>query len=174
MELFKELSEITKIDERHVLLGQVTGWTLELERLHSVLADIELHTEVPVEIRGQFNVAKNMALYTYFCYSLAPEVHMKTYSVMELALRTLFNDEKTNFKALVRRALDKGLLSDAGFRHVENDQENSYCKRLVDVLPSLRNAAAHGSTMLVPDCVGHIEKCADFINQLFPNDATDA
>lgn len=71
VESFKGLGEIAEIDERHLLLGQITGGILDLGRLHAVLADIDLKEVVPLEIRGQFNVARNMALYTYFCYSLA-------------------------------------------------------------------------------------------------------
>ena len=97
---------------------------------------------------------------------------MKTYSVMELALRTRLGDRKTKFKTLLRRAVEGGLVSDRGFRHVPPDPNNSYCKSLVEVLPSLRNTAAHGSTMLAPNCLGHVEKCADFVNQLFVTDAS--
>ena len=35
-------------------------------------------------------------------------------------------------------------------------------------MPSLRNSKAHGSSMLVGDCLNHISVCADFVNQLFP------
>jgi hypothetical protein len=35
-----------------------------------------------------------MAIYTYFMYSLAPEVQMKTYSVMEMALREFYGGDK--------------------------------------------------------------------------------
>ena len=170
MEQIKEFNEITRIDERHVLLGQMTGGILALEKLHSAVSAIELRSEVPSEIRGQFNVARNMTLYSFFCFSLAPEVRMKSYSVMELALRTRFGDRETHLKNLVRRAVDRGLLLDRGFRHLEEDPENSYSRSLIDVLPSLRNEAAHGSTLVTPDCLGHIEKCADFVNQIFVNE----
>lgn len=170
MERFKEFNEITRIDERHLLVGEITGGILALEKLHAALAVINLRSEVPSEIRGQFNVARNMALYSFFCLSLAPEVHMKSYSVMELALRTRFVDRRTNLKALVRCAVDRGLLLDRGFRNVNDDPSNPYSRSLIDVIPSLRNEAAHGSTLLVPDCLGHIEKCADFVNQLFVNE----
>lgn len=168
MEQFKDLKDLTNIDEQHLLLGEITGFVIDLDKLHTELSRIELITKVPDEIRGQFNVSRNMALYTYFLYSLAPEVHMKTYSVMELALRTRFNDRKSNFKTLIRRAVKEKLISDNGFRIAKNNsRENHYCNSLIDALPDLRNELAHGSTILVPDCIGHIENCADFINQIF-------
>ncbi len=159
------------MDQAHHQLVQITGRFLPLAKRHEVLASIELHDGVPSPVVGQFNVARNMALYQHFHYALAPEVQMKTYSVIELALRTRFNieeDERRTLAPLLRRALRAGLLRDAGFRHLESpDPENSYSKRLPEVLPKLRNFSAHGSTDLTPDCIGHIEKCADLINQLF-------
>lgn len=150
-------------------MGQVTGGVLSLEKFHSAISKIHLNPNAPESVQGQFNVARNMALYTYFMYSLAPEVHMKSYSVMEMALRKFYgDDERTNLKTLVRKAVEAGKIQDKGFRHVPNDPENSYSKKFVDIYPSLRNTMAHGTSMLVPQCIGHIEKCADFVNQLFP------
>lgn len=167
METFKAYTEILKMDERHGLLGQVTGQVLSLPGLHEALEGITLHDAVPESVQGQFNVARNMALYSYFCYSLAPEVQMKTYAVTELALRERLNGGKRGLRSLLKQAVDDGLLSDAGFRHVPHNPENPYVKSLPKVLSSLRNSAAHGSTLLLPQCVGHIEKSADLINQLF-------
>lgn len=168
MEKYIDYEKITEIDQRHILLGQITGGVINLRKLHNVLGNIEVNSSAPEDIRGQFNVARNMALYTFFCYSLAPEVHMKTFSVMEMALRHYYKgDTKTNLKKLVGNVVAEGVVCDNGFRHVPNDSKNPYSKTFVDVFPNLRNTMAHGTTMLVPDCIGHIEKCADFVNQLF-------
>lgn len=168
MEKYKSLEEITLMDERHGLMDAVRGGETSLEAIHSYVATIELDSSVPEFVKSQFDIARNMSLYTYFCYSLAPEVHMKSYSVMELAIREYFGkDEKTNLKTLVKRAVDLGIITDKGFRHVADDSNNKYSKVFADSFPKLRNNSAHGTTMLVPDCIGHLEKCADFINQLF-------
>lgn len=169
MEEFKTLEKLTEIDERHLLEAQITGGVLSLKKLHAALSQVTLNDCAPEAVRSQFNVARNMAVYTYFCYSLAPEVHMKTFSVMEMALRIFYGgDEKTNLKALVGRAVEQGCLTDSGFRVANDDPENSYCKELVSIFPKLRNSLAHGSSMLVPNSVEPVEICADFINQLFP------
>lgn len=170
METFKSYAEIQRIDQAHVLLEQITGYIVSLPRLHAALSEIELHGGVPQDVHGQFNVARNMALYTYFHYALAPEVQMKTYTVIELALRYRFpNMASRTLAPLLQKSIAQGLLKDSGFRHLRTiDPENSYSRSLVQVLPALRNSSAHGSTNLTPDCVGHIEKCADLINQLFP------
>lgn len=169
MEELKKLEELTTIDERHILLGHITGRMHSIESLHQAVSSITLHPGVPDEIIGQFNVARNMALYQYYCYSLSMEVRLKTYTVIELALKRRANSgTKLMLKALVQMAVEERWICDAGFRHVMNPQpDNPYCHNLIQVLPDLRNAAAHGSTDLTPDNVGHLEKCADFINQLF-------
>jgi len=170
MEQFKAFEEIGQIDQGHILLGKMTGYVISLPKLHAALAEINLHEGVPEGVRGQFNVARNMALYTYFHYAMAPEVQMKTYSVIELALKRRFpHMSKKTLSPLLKEAVAHGLLKDAGFRHLSvQDPANGYSQSLITVLPDLRNSAAHGSTSLTPDCIGQIGICADLVNQLFP------
>lgn len=173
MEKFKDLSEIMQIDPKHLALGRITGSVLNLELFHEILSEETLNASVPEEIQGQFNVARNMAVYTYYFYALAPEVHLKTYTLIEHALKLKAGSrgERLMLKRLVKLAVNEGWIADSGFRHIEDpSSENEYCKSLIEVLPDLRNSKAHGSTMLVPDCVHHVKICADFINQLFPQE----
>jgi hypothetical protein len=169
MEEFKKFDEILVMDEKHHLLSALTGTIPILEKVHKAISEIQLSDQVPVEIVGQFNVARNMALYCYFFYALAPEVHLKTFTVIELALKTRIRSEKPKTLApLLKEAIKRGLISDAGFRHISNpDPSNSYCKSLLEILPMLRNSSAHGSTNLMPEFFDHLYICADFVNQLF-------
>lgn len=169
MEQFKSFDQITTIDEAHVSWAHVTGRVISLPHLHAQLAGIELHDGVPDDVRGQFNVARNMALYYFFHYAMAPEVQMKTFAVIELALKQRFPESVGKSLAwLLKKAVNSGLLKDAGFRHLDDPSpENLYCKSLLETLPALRNESAHGSTYLAPGCVWQIERCADLINQLF-------
>lgn len=171
MEELKSLEELIQMDEKHRLIGAVCGSVPNLEGMHRYLAQETLNDEVPDEIKGQFNVAKNMALYSYFFYALSPEVHLKTYSVIEHALRLKAKPKgRKMLKALLNHALSQGWISDKGFCHIKNPSpSNEWCKSMVEAIPSLRNSKAHGSTMLVGDCLHHISTCADFINQLFPD-----
>lgn len=166
---FKRLDQLTQIDESHVLMAQVTGRVLDINLLYRAVEPIELGVAVPDDIRGQFNVAKNMALYTYFCYVLAPEVQLKTFTVIELALRRRAgNPQGKTLRPLLKLAVSAGWIRDAGFRHIENPlPSNPYCHSLIDTLPALRNDSAHGSTNLTPDTVWYLERCADLVNQLF-------
>ncbi len=152
----KRFGELTQIDEMHVLLGQVTGSQIDLVQLYACVASIELHDGVPESVRGQFDVARNMALYTYFFYALAPEVQHKTYTVIELALRLrAAAKRKLTLRPLLERAVRERCIEDSGFRHIENPQpDNPYCRSLPTTLPDLRNTSAHGSSDLSPDCTG--------------------
>lgn len=170
MEEFKTLSEWTEMDEKHRLMVAVCGAVPDLEKMHQLLSEERLNEAVPDNIKGQFNVARNMALYTYFFYALAPEVHLKTYTLIEHALKVKASSPKRLMLGeLLRMAVNKGWISDSGFRHLNNPGENNeWCKSLENVLRNLRNSQAHGSTLLVGDCLHHVRVCADFINQLFP------
>ena len=169
-EELKSLEVLTKMDEKHRLMGAVCGAVPDLEKMHQLLSQERLNDQVPEEIKGQFNVARNMALYTYFFYALAPEVHLKTYTLIEHALKLKLKPTKYLMLAkLLRIALDKEWISDAGFRHIENPSKNNpWCQAMLKGIPDLRNSQAHGSSMLIGDCIQHIAICADFINQLFP------
>lgn len=170
MEELKSLDELTEMDEKHRLMAAVCGGVPNLDKMHHFLSQERLSSQVPDEIKGQFNVARNMALYSYYFYALAPEVHLKAYTLIEYALKLKLKPEKHMMLGkLLRVALKNELISDAGFRHIDNPSpDNEWCKAMLKGIPDLRNSQAHGSSMLVGDCIHHIAVCADFINQLFP------
>lgn len=168
MNSFKEFDEILSIDKQHLFMMKLGGKTIELKSYHQEIAAIKLHCGVPQTIVGQFNIARNMALYTFFFYSLGSEVQLKTYTIIEHALRIKANRQDLMLRQLLMKANQKNWLCDVRFRHVrEPGPDNHYCESLPKVLPQLRNESAHGVPPLVWDCVGHIEKCADLVNQLF-------
>nr|WP_087024434.1 hypothetical protein [Thaumasiovibrio subtropicus] len=177
MEEFKKFVDITKLDEKHRSISQLTGYIPDLKIIHEDLSEVTLNDEVPEDIRGQFNVAKNMGLYCYFFYALAPEIQLKTYTIIESALRLKAeqvgicgkNNRPLMLKKLLTLAVDKGWITDSGFRHIDNPSStNEWCRSMIDVISRLRNSQAHGSTLLVPDFYHHICVCADFLNQLYP------
>ena len=172
MEELKSLEELTQMDEKHWLMGAVSGSTPSLKGMHEFLSSEILCNEAPNEIKDQFNVAKNMALYSYYFYALAPEVHLKTYTLIEYALRIKANSNKRlMLKALIELAIKEKWIDDSGFRHINDPSpSNEWCREMIKVVPSMRNSQAHGSNMLQGDCLHHISVCADFINQLFQTD----
>lgn len=168
MNSLKSLDELMYIDKQHLFLEKIGGKKVELTTHHEKIASIELHQGVPQTIRGQFNIARNMALYSYFFYSLGSELQLKAYSVIEYALRIKTNRQDLMLRQLLTLANQKNWLQDSMFRHIkEPDEDNSYCHSLEKILPQQRNESAHGIPPLVWDCIGHIERYADLVNQLF-------
>lgn len=155
MEEFKSLEELTVMDEKHRLMGVISGSIPDLFGMHKYLSAEVLNDKVPDEIKGQFNVAKNMALYSYFFYALAPEVQLKTYTVLEHALRLKANaSARAGLSDLLRLAVKEKWIVDAGFRHIDNSTANNkWCREMISVIPKLRNSKAHGSSLLVGDCL---------------------
>lgn len=175
MEELKTLDSLEQIDDRHVLLGQLTGRIWSKEFLHATVSAITVNDSAPEDIKSQFNVARNLALYSYYCYSFAPVTQAATFTVIEFALKLKEgSSKKIAFMHLLEMAVRKGWIQDSGFRHIENPTEgNVYSTSLSTIIPSLRNDFAHGSNQLTPDIIFYLEVCADFVNQLFPERVSD-
>jgi hypothetical protein len=88
---------------------------------------------------------------------------------IEHALNIRDDRKDRAFKKLLKRAVAERLISDAGFSHVREDlnDDQAYCRRLIDLLPVLRNTAAHGHNDLHQHALQSLAISADFINQLF-------
>lgn len=169
MEDFIKFEDINKPDERHALMDQVTGTRLTLESLYGALDKIIVIDTTPEEIQSQFNITKNLAIYTWHSYSLDPVAQLKTYILIEHALKVKFGKEKWPLPKLIKKAISRGWVKDSGFSHVEVDPENPtrYVSKMIETLPDLRNSAAHGSNNHHQNAVGHIKICSEWINQLF-------
>ncbi|AQT67188.1 hypothetical protein STSP2_00331 [Anaerohalosphaera lusitana] len=140
-----------------------------LRNLYDDIALIELSSDVPDKIKSQFNIARNLGLYTWYCYSFHQICELKAFSSLEFALREKFAVKRPGLKKLLKRAVSEGVLTDSCFSHVEIKDKNStsYCERLIDVIPALRNDLAHGSMTLHHHSIVTLRKCADMINGLF-------
>lgn len=169
MEDFIKFEEIVEPDERHRLIGRLTGRQLTLESLYLALADIKLSDSVPEEIQSQFNVTKNLAIYTWYSYSLDPVVQLKTYILIEHALKIKFEKNNWSFPKLIKKAISRGWIKDSGFSNIELDPEDDakYARSMIEILPNMRNSAAHGSNGLHQHAVAYIKICSEWINQIF-------
>ena len=169
MEEFTQFEDINKPDERHALIDQVTGTRFTLEGLYKALDGINLVDDAPEEIQSQFNVTKNLAIYTWYSYSLDPVVQLKTYILIEHALKIKSGKEKWPLPKLIKKAISRGWVTDNGFSHIKADNENptKYVEKMISILPIIRNTAAHGSNTLDQRAIKHIQICADWINQIF-------
>jgi hypothetical protein len=160
MEEFKKLEEVTSADGRttsFVLVNRETGQKREfgIGDLHEEVEMIKLDETVPEEVQSQFNVARNLCLYSWYCYSFHNVACLQAYSTIELALRIRLGkaeDAKCTLRPLLDEALSKGLISEDW---------------MPEGIAYLRNISAHGKLMIHPWSVMILRGIADNINQLF-------
>lgn len=174
MEKFLSIEELTQVDRRNLYFVDDEGNHRSLEQLHDLLSQETLNAEIPDDLKSQFNIAKTMALYTYYYYALAPEVHLKTYLIIEHALRLKLkpkNRHEATLNPMLRAAVKKKLICDSGFRSFNQSEPGiEKCTQMIKAISHLRNSKAHGSSFLMGDCMMQISVCADFLNQLYsPN-----
>ena len=177
MEKFKEYDELLKPDIRttyFVQVDRIKGEKSEFS-LKNVYDEVEFvkldESYVDNEnIISQFNVAKNLAVYTWLSYSFHQVAEMKAYSVVEMALRDIYNNKKTSLNHLVKRAVKERLLVNEEFLHLKDrDYHGSFVDNLPLIISTFRNSLAHGSTMLDNKSLQTMHICKDIINQLYKN-----
>ena len=176
MEKLKKLEEIHSPDTRNIYWVVINLETdkhrkLCLEDIYKMVESIQLHKNVPDDIKSQFNIARNLAIYSWFSYSFHQISDLKAFSTLEYALRKIYRGQKGSFKNLIAKAVSDNLIKDLGFSHINNPSKDNNCqeysKRLPKLMPKLRNDLAHGSNTLDNTSIMNLRICADFINQLF-------
>ncbi len=182
MEELKKFEEVTIPDKRNthrVLINCDTGEqrNIILEDWYKQVESIQLHDSVPGKIKSQFNIARNLAIYTWFCYPFHQLCEMKAFSTLEYALKEKYNchvgfseKSKVSFRGLLEKAVAEGLLKDSGFSHLKRDskkEDDGWVKELPTLMCKFRNDLAHGSNTLHEGSWFNLRICADLINQLF-------
>ena len=176
MEELKKLEEITLPDRRntyYVLINQKTGQQRKycFQDLYDIVKSIELHEDVPEDVRSQFNIARNIALYSWFCYPFHNIADMKTFSTLEMALRVKLKkqDTRTSLFHLIEMSVKQGLIKDKHFSHIKpklTDLEStSYVKELPKTISLFRNKKDQDSS-LVSFCVLQTSLSISFGDQL--------
>jgi hypothetical protein len=160
MEELKKFEEIMMPDKRttsFVLINRETGQKREfgIRDLYEEVELIKLVHPVPEEVQSQFNITRNLCLYSWYCYSFHNLACLQAYSTIELALRIRLGkgeESKATLRPLLDEALAKGLISEDW---------------MPEGLSYLRNISAHGKLMIHPWSVMVLGKSAETINQLF-------
>ena len=178
MEEFKNLDQVLSPDDRNLFFcvtNTSTGETrsLTLEDIYYSVNEIKLAVVVPDDIQSQFNIAKNLAVYSWYSYPLHQISEMKAFSTVEQALKCCLGKHKHGFRGLLKKAVRLGMLNDDGYSHIPKSKDtncNDYCSKLPDIMSSLRNSLAHGGTTLHPGSISNLRICCDTINQLYQNE----
>lgn len=137
MEELRKLEEIVLPDGRtsgFVIINRETGQKREfgIKDLYEEVELIKLDETVPKEVRSQFNAARNLCHYSWYCYSFHNVLCFKAYATIEMALRIRLSKPEgvATLRPMMDEALAKGFLKD---------------ELLSEAIADLRNLAAHGS-----------------------------
>ena len=173
METLKKLENVAAPDKRNLYFvvkdSENNVTQLSLEHIHSIVDSIQLHEGVPEEIRSHFSQAQNLAIYSWFHYPFHVTAQFMGFVTVEFALKDK-TGKKSNFKNLIKEAVDQGWIKDEGFsvsKIRKEPKDTSYVEILIELMPKLRNELAHGSSMIHNDSSSSLLICAEFINQLY-------
>jgi hypothetical protein len=160
MERLKRLEDICRPDERYldrVDIDHSTGAVTPtaVESIYTLVKEIELDAGVPEEVRGHFEIARNLAVYSWFVYSFNVVAAMQAYASLEMAVRRKTNARKRDsFYDLLDRVFPGRVLAPT--------------VTLRKAITKLRNDLAHGSPTMHGQGVDTLRFCAGLINELYP------
>lgn len=180
--MLKPLDEIYEPDSRHEYFVRITPNAghpvlITLEEYHSKIADIKLTGASPEVVINQFDVSRNLFLYSWFVYEFTTPAAMQAFASVELALRVRLWDKDhrkyrpQKLRQLLQIAVDRHWIQDSGFPHLHEIEQwrksinweaigtspnsgpssndlQAYSRQLPDSLAALRNSLAHGSPFL--------------------------
>jgi hypothetical protein len=162
MENLKPLNEVCQPDVRYrnrVDLDHSTGRITEttMESLYRLVEPIKLTEKVPDDVRSHFEIARNLALYSWFVYSFNVVAAMQAYSSLEMALKQKAGKKRISLKNSLAQTF-KGRQLTSGLGPAVD---------LSDAIAYLRNDLAHGNSTLHGQGIDALELCAELINELF-------
>lgn len=187
MEELKPFEQILDPDFR----ATCRGYTLEV--LYKLAAAHDLTPAAPRNVRHQFEIARHAYIYSNLYTPLCGTAELYAALAVEHALKLRYDASPhatarpapRGLKRLLSFAATEGWITDAGFEFdfreltVTDDgveyQEIPPERRarptdiVVDVLPRLRNSAAHGQPRMTLETVNTaLQRAAEIINQLYP------
>ena len=159
MEQLKRLEDIYQPDARYknrVDLDLTTGTTTPMtaESIYSLVEPIQLNASVPDDVRSYFEVARNLAVYSWFVYSFHEVAVMQAMASLEMAAREKTGEAETPFKNLLEKLFP--------------GRELASSISLGKAVTYFRNELAHGSTMITGQSAMFLRGCAELINEMYP------
>lgn len=159
MEQLKLLEDIYRPDQRYadrVDLDLTTGTATPMTAgsIYSLVEPIRLNGSVPEDVRSHFEVARNLAVYSWFVYSFHEVAVLRAMASLEMAARAKTGEAKTPFKNLLEKLFP--------------GRELAPGVTIGKAVTYFRNELAHGSTMMTGQSVMFLQHCAELINELYP------
>ena len=190
MESVKTQQTIGEVDFRRTIISLTNLKTGEARSLaftdiEGRVNDIRIATSAPEDVQNLLVTAKNLLLYSWFYYPFSVTAALQASMAIERALRLkLAAQPKDTLTHLLRRAIQDGLITDAGFPRWKEYIEAFQCIHslrkgskkkltlttiLLDTFPKFRNAIAHGGPLLDDLGFRHLDIAAEVILQLYPD-----
>lgn len=123
-----------------------------VESIYVLVEDIKLGASVPDEVRSHFEIARNLALYSWFVYSFNVVAGMQAFASIEMAVKEKTGPRQMPFKTRLDRVF-KG-------------RQLAASVSLSTVITKLRNDLAHGSLTMHGQGLSTLRFCADLINEV--------
>ncbi|MFC3117197.1 hypothetical protein [Cellvibrio fontiphilus] len=195
MEKLKALNELCKMDARQSVFpvrDEISQqWRKRTqEETYERISKIQLHENVPEDIRSHFSASLNLLAYSWYCYQFNGTAEFMALVSVEFSLKKIYPSNKyQKFPILLRRAADENLLKDENFKYANQSiegigavhlippmyfsTEKTYVETLVEYLPKMRNSLAHGVISIHNFGIESVFLCSEIINQLFASPETD-
>ncbi len=159
MEQLKRLEDIYRPDARYANrfdldLTTSTATPMTVESIYSLVEPIRLNATAPEDVRSHFEVARNLAVYSWFVYSFHEVAVMQAMASLEMAARAKKGEPETSFKNLLEKLFP--------------GRELAPGVSLGKAVTYFRNELAHGSTMIMGQSIMFLERCSELINELYP------
>lgn len=89
-ECYKAFEDIMVQDPRSATMGLMVEPYRTMEAWYAYVDSTQLNSGVPVEVRRNFDRAKNLSLYAWYVYDFHQVAEMDAISTLEMALRKKF------------------------------------------------------------------------------------
>jgi hypothetical protein len=116
---------------------------MRVEDFHDMLSEVSINDTAPTTVRQEFDVARNVFLYSWFAYELATVAEHHAYGVLEMALRVRSGQPATSLKHDLKSLIDIAVAKNWF------DQDDNRVELLKGVV-RLRNDLSHGRPHLLP------------------------
>ena len=192
----KDLKEVTRPEGRSLRLHYLpesqepVPFTLEIH--HELVVSLALDPPVQIIVHSEFDVARNLLLYTWFESSFMHPAELQAFASLELGLRLRLCGwehlrDGPGLRKLLRQALNRGLIRDehicpyprlTGFGQAWSQEQGvdapefeavrSYVDVLCEEIPAVRNRLAHGHAGWAGTAFATLSTCRDLLNRLAP------
>lgn len=186
-EEFKPFEDVFEPDSRWRIFevthkARVESRKVDIKDFHQRLDLLKLNESVPESIYHHFLTARHLMLYAWFVYRFAPVASQHALIAMEFALKHKIASDVSEFKGqglkqYFQLARNEQWIRPEGFRmwqmirHRSQQTGDEWLDGALEGMRELRNSFAHGSSFLHEDGFVFLEFAADFINQLYPEEA---